>query len=98
MFCFRLSKDRDSILSDPVSVRAHNDQASRVDRNFLAPVSGLPGRSNTDYRHLIIAPATNNQYGAGTFPGIEGNHWVNNYPESNRTVVTERRSNWVSMV
>lgn len=54
--------------SDPLAVRALNDQIMGLDRAFLLP-GGLPFQAGAS-RHAVFAPGARDAFGAQVFPGL----------------------------
>ena len=54
-------------LSNPLTVRALNDQLMQLEKIFLVP-GGVPLQNST--RHAILAYTGLDKYGQATFPGI----------------------------
>ncbi|CAF1301834.1 unnamed protein product [Rotaria sordida] len=64
---------------NPYEIRFYNDQLLQLERSFLNPLR--QGGDHTDFKHIVFAPAKDNQYAASGFPTISDAIFNNNQIE-----------------
>ncbi|CAF1641949.1 unnamed protein product, partial [Rotaria sordida] len=64
---------------NPYEIRFYNDQLLQLERSFLNPLG--QGGDHTDFKHIVFAPAKDNQYAASGFPTISDAIFNNNQTE-----------------
>ncbi|CAF3820340.1 unnamed protein product [Rotaria sp. Silwood1] len=64
---------------NPYEIRFYNDQLLQLERAFLNPLG--QGGDHTDFKHIVFAPAKDNQYAASGFPAISDAIFSNNQTE-----------------
>ncbi|CAF4171678.1 unnamed protein product, partial [Adineta steineri] len=63
-----VTRSKSMDVKNPYVIRAYNDQLLQLERAFLNPLR--QGGAYSDMKHIIYAPAKNNQYASSGFPAI----------------------------